>query len=128
MPLRLRRATGIMVISRPSHFILLLVLISGVSPATLALQQVHLLGFVEQLCAHETYCLELRVEKDYAAVTGSRITVRFAGVTTIFDPENYELSLPQSNIIPGSHLRLLLESDPQGAEGDYIARFIWIGD
>lgn len=97
-------------------------------PATFALQPVHLLGVVEQLCPHETYCLELRVEKDYAAVVGRRIKVRFAGVTTIFDPENYELSLSQSNIIPGSHLRLLLQPDPEGGVGDYIALFIWIGD
>ena len=117
-----------MVIPRIYRFISLLLIISGISPATFALESVHLLGFVEQLCPHETYCLQLRVEKDYVAVVGRRITLRYAGVITIFDPENYELSLSRSNIIPGSHLRLLLEPDPEGMQRDYIAQFIWIGD
>ncbi|MHC4221801.1 MAG: hypothetical protein ACYST9_05215 [Planctomycetota bacterium] len=103
-------------------------IISGIPANTLASESVHLLGFVEQLCQHETYCLELQVEKDYVAVVGRRITVRYEAVTTIFDPENYELSLSRSNIIPGSHLRLLLKPDPQGRQRDYIAEFIWIGD
>lgn len=117
-----------MVISRFCHFILLIVIVSGIPPTTYASETVHILGFVERLCPHETHCLELRVEKDYIAVVGRRITVRYEGVTTIFNPENYELSLSQSNIIPGSHLRLLLEPDPQGMQRDYIAEFIWIGD
>ncbi len=117
-----------MVIPRFCHFILLLVIISGIPANAHALESVHLLGFVEQLCPHETYCLELRVEKDYVAEVGRRITVRYETVTTIFDPENYELSLSQSNIIPGSHLRLLLKPDPQGMQRGYIAEFIWLGD
>lgn len=117
-----------MVISRFCHFILLIAIVSGISPTTFASETVHILGFVERLCPNETYCLELRVEKDFVAVVGRRITVRYEAVTTIFDPENYELSLSQSNIIPGSHLRLLLEPDPQSMQRDYIAEFIWIGD
>jgi len=117
-----------MVIPRFCHFILPIAIVSGIPPTTFALESVHLLGFVEQRCQHETYCLELRVEKDYVAVVGRRITVRYETVTTIFDPENYQLSLSQSNIIPGSHLRLLLKPDPQGMQRDYIAEFIWIGD
>ena len=99
------------------------------SPAlTSASEQVHLLGFVEQLCPDQPYCFELRVEPEYAADVGERISVHYETVTTIFDPENYELTLQQSNIIPGSHLRLLLTPDSGGAEGLYRAVYIWIGD
>jgi hypothetical protein len=101
---------------------------AGTPVTGVAAEQVHLLGFVEQLCADEPYCFELRPEADYIALAGSKITVRFKQVATIFDPENYELTLEQSNIIPGSHLRLLLTPDPGGAERDYRANYIWIGD
>jgi hypothetical protein len=93
-----------------------------------AAEQVHLLGFVENLCPDEPYCFELRVEADYVTLTDESISVRYKQVTTIFDPENYELTLEQSNIIPGSHLRLLLTLDPERAENDYRANYIWIGD
>jgi len=110
------------------HFVHFILIFSGFSSFAFAIEQIHLLGFVEQLCANEPYCFELRVETDYVDVVGRRITVRYAGATTIFDPENYELLLHQSNIIPGSHLRLLLEPDPKGVQRDYIAVFVWIGD
>jgi hypothetical protein len=89
---------------------------------------VHLLGFVDSLCADESGCFELRVESDYVAVAGQWITVRYDRGTKIYDPENYELSLEQSNIIEGSHLRLLLNPDSERTEHDYRALFIWIGD
>ena len=95
---------------------------------TAASEQVHLLGFVEQLCPDRPYCFELRVEPDYIAHVGERINVSYEAVTTIFDPENYELTLEQSQIIPGSHLRLLLIREPAVAENVYRATFIWIGD
>jgi hypothetical protein len=101
---------------------------AGTPVTGFAAGQVHLLGFVENICADESYCFELRVEAEYIAIAGSRITVRFKQVTTIFDPENYELTLEQSNIIPGSHLRLLLTPDSDGVERNYRANYIWIGD
>ena len=61
-----------------------------------------------------------------------RIKVRFNTDTQIFDPENYELTLLQQNIVPGSHLRLLIEqqveSEVSDASTTYLASFIWIGD
>ena len=106
-----------------------IVFITASSALTAASEQVHLLGFVEQLCPDRPYCFELRVESDYVANVGERINVSYEAVTTIFDPENYELTLGQSNIIPGSHLRLLISRDEDGAEGgDYRAIYIWIGD
>lgn len=117
-----------MAIHRLRHFVSIIMLIGGACSTADALQPVHLLGFVERLCAHEPHCFELRVEKEYVGVVGRRITVRFKQVTAIFDPENYELTLEQSNIIPGSHLRLLLADDPGTAENNYRAEYIWIGD
>ena len=98
----------------------------GISSSALAV--VHLLGFVEELCADESGCFELRIESEYVALVGERITVRYDRDTKIFDPENYELTLEQSNIIEGSHLRLLLNPDSERTEHDYRALFIWIGD
>ena len=95
---------------------------------TFADEPVHLLGFVEQLCPERSYCFELRVEPDFVASVGEQITVHFGEDSTIFDPENYQLTLSQSNIIPGSHLRLLLIREPAAADITYRARFIWIGD
>lgn len=61
-----------------------------------------------------------------------RIKVRFNTDTQIFDPENYELTLLQQNIVPGSHLRLLIEqqveSEVSDASTTYLASLIWIGD
>jgi len=85
-----------------------------------------LLGFVERLCPDENYCFELMVEADYIATAGAHITVRFGETTRFYDPENYELTLAQQNIVPGSHLRLLLT--PPDSSGEYRAQFIWIGD
>jgi len=98
------------------------------SAICLAAGQVHLLGFVENLCPDEPFCFELRVESNYTGQTEQLINVRFEQVTTIFDPENYELTLEQSNIIPGSHLRLLLSPEVEGTDRDYRANYIWIGD
>lgn len=89
---------------------------------------VHLLGFVERLCAAEDYCFELRVEPEYAALAAARITVRFAGATKIYDPENFELTLAQQAIGPGSHLRLLIAPDSAAGDNQYRASFVWIGD
>jgi len=101
----------------------------AVIPATsLAVESVHLLGSVENLCPDEPYCFNLRVEVEYLALADEMINVSFKNVTTIFDPENYELTLERSNIIPGSHLRLLLVPDPGGAKSVYQASYIWIGD
>lgn len=100
----------------------------GISSLTLASSSVHLLGFVETLCASETNCFELRVEQEYLDLAASRIIVRFDRNSKIYDPENYELTLQQSNIVEGSHLRLLLSADQGGSGQEYHAQFIWIGD
>ena len=96
--------------------------------ATSAAQQVHLLGFVEYLCPGEPHCFELRVKPEFIEATGARIIVRFDHSTLVFDPENYELTLKQSNIVDGSHLRLLLTSESDLGENHYRASVIWIGD
>ncbi len=101
----------------------------AVFPVTgLAVESVHLIGSVENLCPDEPYCFKLRVEAEYLALADEMISVRFKNVTNIFDPENYELTLERSNIIPGSHLRLLLVPDPNGSKSAYQASYIWIGD
>ena len=88
----------------------------------------HLLGFVERLCAGEPYCFELRVKPAFVEQAGESITVRYAAVNNIYDPENYELTLAQQNIVPGSHLRLQLSADKTREAGSYQASVIWIGD
>jgi hypothetical protein len=70
----------------------------------------------------------LLVEADFVAHVGEQIEVRFDAMTNIYDPENYELNLEQQNIVPGSHLRMLIEMDAAGQPGGYHATFIWIGD
>ena len=108
---------------------LFLIGFTAANPAlALAVEQVHLLGFVEQLCPDRPYCFELRVEPGYVANVGERISVRYEAANKIFDAENYGLTLGQSNIIPGSHLRLLLTPEPAGSKPIYRAVFIWIGD
>ncbi len=107
---------------------LLVAILSGVSSLSTASSPVHLLGFVETLCADEINCFELRVEQEYLDLAASRIIVRFDRNSQIYDPENYELTLQQSNIVEGSHLRLLLMRDDDGPESNYHAQFIWIGD
>ena len=109
-------------------YLILIGLFASSPSLTAASEQVHLLGFVESLCEDKPYCFELRVKSEYIANVGERINVHYEAVTTIFDPENYELTLQQSNIIPGSHLRLLLTSDQDGIDRDYRANYIWIGD
>ena len=93
-----------------------------------AADQYHLLGFVGQLCADEPYCFEFLVEDEYTAEVGNRVMVRYASAKAIFDPENYELSLQQSNIIPGSHLRMIITPSLSGDADAYLATIIWIGD
>ena len=113
---------------RNSIYVLLTGMLLGVAFPSPASPAVHLLGFVDTLCAGETNCFELRVEKEYQNLAARRIIVRFDGNSKIFDPENYELTLQQSNIVEGSHLRLLLIPDDDGPESNYHAQFIWIGD
>ena len=108
--------------------VFLIGILVGVPVTGFASGQVQLLGSVESSCLEEPYCFVLRVEADYVAIAGNRITVRFKQVTAIFDPENYQLTLQQSNIIPGSHSRLLLAHEPGAAENNYRAEYIWIGD
>jgi len=91
-------------------------------------ETVHLLGFVERLCADENYCFELSVEPDFVGQVGEHIKIRYAAVKRIYDPENYELTLAQQNIVVGSHLRLLITADAKHETNDYQASFIWIGD
>jgi hypothetical protein len=100
----------------------------ALSPSLRAAETVHLLGFVDKLCPAEPYCFDLLVEADFVAQAGQRIKVRFTATTNIYDPENYELSLEQQNIVVGSHLRMLVETDVNGQPGEYRATFIWIGD
>jgi hypothetical protein len=108
---------------------LLLIGMLAVFPVTSrAVESVHLIGSVENLCPEVPYCFNLRVEAEYLALADEMIKVSFKNVTSIFDPENYELILERSNIIPGSHLRLLLVPDPNGSKSAYLASYIWIGD
>ena len=107
---------------------LLLGILPGIPLQSPASTSVHLLGFVETLCADETNCFEFRVEPEYLDLAASRIIVRFDRNSQIYVPENYELTLRQSNIIEGSHLRLLITLDDDGPESNYYAQFIWIGD
>jgi len=93
-----------------------------------AAKTVHLLGFVDKLCVEEPHCFELMVKPEFVAEVGAHIKVRFTSATRIYDPENYELTLEQQNIVPGSHLRMLIEVDPNGEPGEHQASFIWIGD
>ncbi|MCP4335730.1 MAG: hypothetical protein GY785_24035 [Gammaproteobacteria bacterium] len=93
-----------------------------------AVENLDLLGFVKSLCADEANCFELMVKPEFAELAGERLKVRFDADTRIFDPENYELTLAQQNIIPGSHLRLLLEKTADAGVKGYRAAFIWIGD
>jgi len=100
-----------------------------ISPALFgATSPVHLLGFVDQFCPDEPYCFDLRVKPEFTALVGDRIRVRFANANRIYNPENYELTLAQQNIVPGSHLRMLIERDANGELDEYQASYIWIGD
>ena len=110
------------------RFIFCIALIAGLVSTASADQQVHLLGFVESLCPEEPRCFELRVEAEYIQLAASRIFVRYDRKTQIFDPENYELTLEQSDIIEGSHLRLLMGLEDGRGVDHYWASFIWIGD
>jgi hypothetical protein len=111
---------------------LLICLLATLTYPLQAAPSVHLLGFVDTLCVDEPYCFELLVKPEYQDQLGQRIKVHFSANTRIFDPENYELTLLQQNIVPGSHLRLLLEpeagNDASDKSGAYRASFIWIGD
>ena len=111
-----------------SYCFLLFVTLAGITVMPVASPSVHLIGFVESLCVGETNCFELRVEKEYLNLTAHRIVVRYDEASSIYDPENYELTLQQSNIVEGSHLRLLLVPDTGRNDHNYNAQFIWIGD
>ncbi len=105
-----------------------LVIALALSTSLPAAETVHLLGFVDNLCPDEPHCFELKVKPEFIAAVGARIKVRFTSTTNIYDPENYELTLEQQNIVPGSHLRMLIEMDANKQPGEYQASFIWIGD
>jgi hypothetical protein len=105
-------------------FVMTLVL----SPSLRAAETVHLLGFVDKPCPGEPYCFELLVKADFVAELGERIRVRFDESTSVYNPENYQLTLEQHNIEAGAHLRMLIEADSNAQPGDYRASFIWIGD
>jgi hypothetical protein len=111
--------------------LLICLLATDLNPLSAA-PSVHLLGFVDTLCNTEPHCFDLLVEPEYQDQLGQHIKVRFNADTRIFDPENYELTLLQQNIVPGSHLRLLIEPEVEnevpGASATYRASFIWIGD
>ena len=92
-----------------------------------AADSLHLLGFVESSCDDSDHCFELRVKPEFQAQAGEYIHFYFDADSRIFDPENYDLTLSQQNIEPGSHLRLLLQPDPDTSDR-YRASFIWIGD
>ena len=98
------------------------------SPSLRAAETVHLLGFVDKPCPGEPYCFELLVKPDFVAQVGGRIRVRFDERTSVYHPENYQLTLEQHDIVAGSHLRMLIEADSNSQPGDYRASFIWIGD
>lgn len=93
-----------------------------------AAKTVHLLGFVDKLSPDEPHCFELMVKPEFVAEVGAGIKVRFNSTTRIYDPENYELTLEQQNIVPGSHLRMLIEAEPDQGPDEHQASFIWIGD
>ena len=93
-----------------------------------AAPSIHLLGFVDTPCTDDPHCFELLVKPEFHAVSAARIKVHFSAETRIFDPENYQLTLLQQNIVPGSHLRMLIEADDGGEANAYRASFIWIGD
>lgn len=106
----------------------LIALMLGAASATAAAaDNLHLLGFVTSPCADLDYCFELRVKPEYQAEAGERLRFVFNADSNIFDPENYALTLAQQNIVPGSHLRLLLEARGGSADA-YYASHIWIGD
>ena len=93
-----------------------------------AAASIHLLGFVDRLCPAAPHCFELSVKPEFHAILPARIKVRFGADTRIFDPENYQLTLQQQNIVPGSHLRMLIEAEDGDEANAYRASFIWIGD
>lgn len=117
--------SGVPAIGRPWWW---LVILLTLPLFTRSAETVHLLGFVERLCPDENYCFELMVKPDFVAQVGAHIKVRYAAVNRIYDPENYELTLAQQNIVAGSHLRMLITADAKGKPDEYQASFIWIGD
>jgi hypothetical protein len=107
---------------------LALAIVLALPTPLVAAKTVHLLGFVDKLCPDEPHCFELMVKPEFVIQVGARIKVRFTSTTRIYDPENYELTLEQQNIVPGSHLRMLIEANPDGEPDEHQASFIWIGD
>ena len=112
----------------PHRYGLSLAIALALSTSLPAAQNVHLLGFVDKLCVEEPHCFELSVKPAFIAEVGARIKIRFNSTTRIYDPENYELTLEQQNIVPGSHLRMLIEADANREPAEHQASFIWIGD
>lgn len=108
---------------------LLLMLLMLLMPLhSIAQEQRYLMGFVERLCIDEARCFILKVEAEYQKIAGEQLVVRFDNVTRLYDPENYQLTLAQQRIVPGSHLRLQLSSEAGQAPKGYRAIIIWIGD
>ena len=133
----LKRDPSLEALRSSAGLALLLICLLATAPNPLsAAPSVHLLGFVDTLCVDEPYCFVLLVKPEYqdqlAQHIKMHIKVRFNTDTQIFDPENYRLTLLQQNIVPGSHLRLLIEpqveSQSTDASATYLASFIWIGD
>ncbi len=89
-----------------------------------AVGSVHLLGFVDRLCVDRPRCFIFRVETIYSGEVNEPVKVLYDESSQIFDPENYRVTVLQSNIVVGSHLRLIMESTTE----DYYAGFIWVGD
>ncbi|MCP4470217.1 MAG: hypothetical protein GY815_05960 [Gammaproteobacteria bacterium] len=112
----------------PGHRGSLAILLAFVASVSGAAQPTHLLGFVDTFCSDELYCFELRVKPEFRGALGKRIKVRFGSKTRIFDPENYELTLAQQDIVPGSHLRLLVDCETGSDALTYRASYIWVGD
>lgn len=69
-------------------------------------------------------CFEFRTEKVYSGKAKEFSRVYYDKNSRIYDPENYEVTPAQSNIVRGSHLRIMMQPAADG----YYAEFIWVGD
>ena len=114
--------------NRVINHLICFVLFLAVSLSSVASERIYVQGFVEQLCSDELHCFDLKVEHEYVIVAGKQVRVHFSVATTIYDSENYQLSIEQSNIVAGSHLRLLLDPGKNTTETTYHAVSIWMGD
>lgn len=107
----------------PSKLLVTSVLFVCVAVASAA-DTVHLLGFVERFCVERPLCFVVDVEAVYSGQVGDQIKVIYDDDSQIYDPENYRVTPVQSNIVEGSHLRLLLAP----VDGGFRAEGIWVGD